>query len=115
MIVTPFGDLSFGDDRGLRSWISNHDIRHRVELQAIGRKGVALPYSSLDQKIDDDWFGRHLLYHMSMLRYAVDDDTVSAQLLEMKWDDAQNFQVWHQMHNDLHSVLDEQLGISNAV
>ena len=52
---------------------------------------------------------------MSMLRYAVDDDTVSAQLLEMKWDDAQNFQVWHQMHNDLHSVLDEQLGISNAV
>jgi hypothetical protein len=114
MIVTPFGDLVYGDNQGLQSWLLAHDQRHRVELQAIGFQGVSLPYSSLAEKIDSDWFGRHVLNHLGMIRFAADDDTVSSQLLEMEWDNPQNFQVWHQMHNDLHSVLDQSLGISNA-
>lgn len=114
MIVTPFGDLKFGEDQGLKPWLAAHDIRHRTELRAIGLKGVALPYHGLNEKIDSDWFGRHMLYHIGMLPYMPDDDSVSAQLLEMEWDNAQNFQVWHQMHNNLHSVLDQSLGISSA-
>jgi len=114
MIVTPFGDLVFGDDKGIKPWIFAHDQRHRTELSAIGRAGVALPYAGLTEKIDSDWFGRHLLYHLSTLRYMPTDDSASAQLLEMEWNNAQNFQVWHQMHNNLHSVLGKSLGISNA-
>ena len=114
MIVTPFGDLVYGDNKGLRPWMHTHDQRHRVELQAIGRLGVALPYSSLAEHMDQDWFQRHSLYHLSMLRYFAPDDSVSTQMLTMEWTDAQNFQVWHQMHNDLHSHVDESLGISNA-
>jgi len=114
VIVTPFGDLNYGNDIGLQSWLAAHDQRHRFELQVIALKGAALTYAGLDTKIDSDWFGRHMLYHIGMLRFGVNDDTVSAQLLEMEWDNPQNFQVWHQMHNDLHSVLDQSLGISNA-
>jgi hypothetical protein len=113
MIVTPFGDLQFGDNQGLQPWLAAHDQRHMTELQGIGRQGVALPYSNLDPKIDEDWLGRHVLYHLSMIRFALPNTTASSPLLEMKWDNPTNFQVWHQMHNDLHSALDQALGISS--
>jgi hypothetical protein len=114
MVVTPFGDLIFGDNNGLKPWLAAHDQRHKTELQGIGMRGVTLPYSSLDEKINDDWLGRHLLYHLSMVRFATPDQTASSQLLEMKWDNPTNFQVWHQMHNNLHQSLDQQLGISSS-
>lgn len=114
MILTPFGDLVFGDNRGLKPWSFAHDQRHKVELQAIGLRGVRLPYSSLAEHLDSDWFQRHSLYHLSMLNYFSPDDSVSTQMLTMEWDNAQNFQVWHQMHNDLHSHIDQSLGISSA-
>mgnify|MGYP006270307615 FL=1 len=115
MILTPFGDLIYGDNKGIKPWMFAHEQRHRTELKAIAfRSGVALPYSNLAEHLDDDWFQRHAQYHLSMLRFFAPDDSVSTQMLTMQWDDAQNFQVWHQMHNDLHSHVDESLGISNA-
>jgi len=114
VILTPFGDLIFGDDRGLKPWMFAHDQRHRIEMRAIGAQGVALPYAGLTEHLNSDWFQRHMTYHAAMLRYFAPDETTSTQLLEMEWDNAQNFQVWHQMHNDLHSHVDVSLGISNA-
>lgn len=115
MILTPFGDLSFGDTSALQSWSSAHDLRHRTENQAIiTQNGSALPYASLDAPIDEDWLQRHVMYHLAMLKFAPNDQSVSAQLLDTPWSDDTNFQFWHQMHNDLHQVLDQTLGIQNA-
>ena len=114
MILTPFGDLIFGENQGIPPWLQAHDQRHRIELRAIGLLGAALPYADLNIKPDGDWFARHAQYHLSMLRYFAPDDSVSTQLLTMEWNNPLNFQVWHQMHNDLHSHVDESLGISNA-
>ena len=115
MIVTPFGDLAFGDQAALQSWASAHDLRHRTENRAIiNSQGVALPYSSLDGQVDEDWLQRHVMYHLGMLKFMPNDQSVSAQLLDTPWTNDDNFQFWHQMHNGLHIVLDQSLGIQNG-
>ena len=115
MIVTPFGDLKFGDQRALQSWATAHDLRHRAEIQAIIKsQGVSLGYANLDTEVDEDWHHRHFTYHKGMLKFMAHDSSKSAQLLDTPWTNDDNFQFWHQMHDELHKVLDKTLGISNA-
>lgn len=111
MIVTPFGDLEWGDDSGLQDWLDAHDQRHFSERQAIALKGIPLFPRSFQGPMGPEWFGRHMIEHSTLIDFAVPDDTVSSVVLEMQWKSEPDFYRWHQVHNLLHQRLDQALGI----
>lgn len=112
MIVTPFGDLSYGSESGLEKWVSAHDQQHMAERQAIARlKGIPLNSVSMEAPLDDDWRGRHMLEHGTLITFSIPSTDVSTVLLESKWDSEAGFYMWHQIHNAAHRQLDQALGI----
>jgi hypothetical protein len=115
MIVTPFGDLSFGDISGLENWVSAHDQQHRAERQAIAQlKGIPLTSVNYDPPLNDDWRGKHMLEHGTLITFSNPDTSISSVLLESKWDSEAAFYIWHQVHNAAHRTLDQALGISTS-
>ena len=114
MIVTPFGDLSFGDKAGLDSWLSAHDQQHMSERQAIAYTGIPLYPRSFEAPMTDDWYGHHMIEHRTLQNFAIEDDSISPTLIEMQWNSPQNFYAWHQIHNLLHQRLDQALGLQGG-
>jgi hypothetical protein len=113
MIVTPFGDLDYGDTSGLQDWMSAHAQRHRIERESIAMLyGIPLGAPLLDAPLNHDFFGRHMLAHLALVKFCQPDTTVSATLLEYEWESADKFYLWHQAHNQIHQNIDNALGIS---
>ncbi len=112
MIVTPFGDLTWGDDRGLQAWVDSHARRHRAERAAIAKTGQALPSQILHGDINSDWFHRHLAAHLTLAHYAkIDFRGSTAPLAIEQWTSQEVFREWHLAHNRLHLRYDRNLGI----
>lgn len=111
MIVTPFGDLQYGDQNALSSWLAAHDQRHYAERQTIARAGVPLYAHNFAGPVDKDWFGRHMIEHSVLKDFALPDSTVLSVAMEMEWTTEDKFYRWHQIHNLLHERLDRSLGI----
>jgi hypothetical protein len=111
VIVTPFGNMAFGDESGLQNWLDGHDQRHYLERQAIARTGIPLPARTLQGPLNPEWFGAHMMQHGTLMQFMQPDQTVGSQVLEMQWDTEEKFYRWHQIHNDLHRRLDQALGI----
>jgi len=111
MIVTPFGDLDYGNKSALSSWLAAHDQRHYTERQAIARAGVPLFAHNFQGAVDKGWFGRHMIEHTVLKNFAIPDNTVLSVVMEMDWDSEEKFYRWHQIHNLLHQRLDQSLGI----
>jgi hypothetical protein len=111
MIVTPFGDLTWGDKAALSSWIAAHDQRHHLERQVIAYQGVPIYPRDFSGQINNDWFGSHMISHGDLMDFALPDQTVGSVILEGPWKNEQDFYAWHQIHNLLHQRLDNALGI----
>jgi hypothetical protein len=112
MVITPFGDLEYGDQSGLDSWLAAHDQRHKTERQTIAVNGVALPSRSMEGPLNQEWLGRHMVEHQTLKDFALPDTSVNSLILEMSWNSEENFYKWHQIHNELHSRLDQALGLT---
>ena len=113
MVITPFGDLAFGSESGLQSWLDAHDQRHFTERQAIAQTGVAIQPRSMQGPLNKEWFGRHMAEHQTLKDFAVPDTSINSLIIEMDWETEANFYRWHQIHNLLHQRLDQALGIYN--
>lgn len=111
MIVTPFGDLQFGDKMALQYWMDAHDQQHHAERLAIARTGVPLFPRSFQSPLTAEWFGRHMIEHTALKDFAQPDSTASSVMLESMWENADDFNKWHQIHNLLHQRIDQSLGI----
>lgn len=112
MLVTPFGDVRFGDEYGLKAWFAAHAQRHRVLRKAVSRLGPSLSGMPLDGPESHEWFGRHGLVHQGLLRFMQPDPSVSINvLMDTPWNTEQGFYAWHKIHNLLHSRLDQALGV----
>ena len=114
MIVTPFGDLAWGDKAGLESWIAAHDQRHHTERLAIARvNGIPMFPRDFSGQISPGWFGSHMLAHSDLMEFMTPDQSVGSVVLEGPWQGEADFYRWHQIHNLLHQRLDQALGISS--
>jgi hypothetical protein len=111
-MLTPFGDLSFGDDAGLKSWLADHDQRHSTERTLLARNGVAVAPRSMEGPFNKEWLGRHMVEHQLLKNFANPAGMQNSTLLEMNWDSEENFYKWHQIHNELHARLDQALGLT---
>ena len=112
MVITPFGDLQFGDESGLQTWLNAHDQKHNTERQAIAINGVAIQPRSMEGPFNAEWLGRHMVEHQTLKNFSKPDSSVNSIILEMDWDSEQNFYRWHQIHNELHARLDQALGLT---
>jgi len=110
MIVTPFGQLVYGQERALTDWVAAHDVRHRVYQNELLGQGVAVTGYPLTGKVNADWFGRHILSHLA-LDPILPVTTTSVAALE-GWDDADSFYTWHDLHNRLHIQIDNALNLT---
>ena len=110
-VVTPFGDLTLGDNVALEKWLQAHAARHKVYVtEHIGPKG-----GILDGPVDGDWMLRHAARHVA-LATVVNDPLASANTkvlaLPGAWKTDQELSDWHAMHNRLHSHIDQVRGIA---
>ena len=113
-IVTPFGQLSYGSEKGLPQWISAHDTQHRTYNQALALLGIGLGNFPMQTKeVTKDWLARNLFNHMS-LHVAINqaDPNPDTRLADTDWGTEQKFYDWHQAHNDSHAFIDQALGIN---
>jgi hypothetical protein len=113
MLVTPFGDLEYGDQAGLNDWLAAHAIRHRAYRRAALSFGIeSSAVQIIDGPADNDWFARHLFSHMTLARVFNAVSTTATILLDSyTWDDEAQFYMWHQANNDAHATLDQILGL----
>ena len=112
MIITPFGDLDYGQQDQLQYWLDAHDQRHHAERQEIARRGVPLYSHSFSGPVSKEWFGRHMIEHTALKDFSLPDSTVTSVLIESEWNDESSFYKWHQVHNLLHQRLDRAIGLS---
>lgn len=112
MIVTPFGDQHYGNHSMERQWLAAHEIRHRAYAQAMARGGVGIAPSPLVGKVDDEWVRVHYHAHMVLLRSIPSVSSVSTQLISMNPMSSEVvFDHWHVIHNLLHTMTDQALGV----
>jgi hypothetical protein len=117
MLVTTFGDVTYGDGESLRQWLQAHDIAHRQLRQAVAiQKGAPLGALYLYTKdVDNDWFGRHGLGHLALFRFAPTGSGLLNSLTfssVLDWGTEQAFYDWHQRHDYVHQQLNAAFGIS---
>lgn len=110
MIVTPFGQLVYGNEAALNEWSAAHDRRHRVYQNELLGQGDAVTGVPLAGKVDADWFGRHLFTHLALDRI-LPVTTASVAALEA-WSDEKGFYSWHDLHNLLHRQIDDTLNLT---
>lgn len=112
MIVTPFGDLEYKDPGMTLQWLAAHGLRHRTLRKELSRRGTTISPASLFGRVDLEWTRLHYLSHVAMLRVLLPDSSVSVQVLSANPMDSEPiFYSWHQMHNLLHTRLDQALGV----
>ena len=111
MIVTPFGQLNYGNENGLVEWVSAHHLRHIVYQNELLRQGTAVYSVPLDGKVNADWFGRHILMHIALNNVLTYGATPSSYALT-SWKDEKSFYSWHDLHNLLHRDLDNALNLT---
>lgn len=112
MIVTPFGDLVFGNSQMMSQWLAAHAIRHRTLRRAFSRSlGSILP-APLFHGVDNEWVRLHFLHHVALLRAMPPDSSISVTTLSSNPTTSEAlFNHWHHMHNLLHTRLDQALQV----
>ena len=111
MIVTPFGGLKYGDERALKDWVTAHDVRHRLYQNTLLGQNQPINGVPLDGKVNDDWFGRHLMTHLALTAFLPNPVTTATEVLT-GWKDEPSFYTWHDLHTLLHRQLDNALNLT---
>lgn len=116
MLVSIYGQLEFGDMGSLRDWLSAHDRAHRTITRTLQAQGRPIQPVLLDTAdVDNDWFGQHGVAHETLAGFIM-PDTVAASPMMMSnladWAGEDAFYNWHQMHDRLHSRINQALGIT---
>lgn len=112
-MITLFGNLEWGDERGLQQWLAAHDLKHQALAQASARSGSALPAFLLSVEIDDSWLQTHWQQHHQLAQLLTPDtDSSSYDLLNDPMESEENFYDWQDIHDLLHQRLDQALGIT---
>lgn len=106
-----YGDLSFDDDIGMQAFLQAHAARHSSYQQAAELAGLAFANTNLTEYPDADWFQRHYVTHVELGTLAVPDPTLNLQtLVDVNWDNADDFYTWMQMHTLIHQKIDQYFG-----
>jgi hypothetical protein len=108
MIVTPFGEVKFGDTRTLEVWQDAHARRHGVVGKAAG-----VPTQHLRGTMDADWFTRHWSSHATNAA-KLNIRSATPTVVLAKWRDAVEFDDWHRAHALMHLREDQAAGIVNG-
>lgn len=107
MIVTPFGELKFGDSQALQIWMDAHARRHAAISQA-----ARVPGQQSFGTMDGDWFHRHAASHSTNAKAL--NITPSTAAIGYGWLDGESFDHWHRIHNLIHLREDQAAGIVNG-
>jgi len=107
-----FSSPTFGDQLSMAYFLQDHNEVHFNLSQVTGN---VIGFTDLSGPIDEDWLSRHRLQHVAfynaLLTPAVGltpPSIVDVPSLE----DEGVFYRWMQAHNDLHSQLDQALGLT---
>lgn len=113
MIVTPFGDLEFKSHAMTFQWLAAHGVRHETLRKELSRRGSTIQPAPLFGELNEEWVRLHYLHHMALLRTMTPDGTITVQALSANPMRAEtDFYSWHQMHNLLHTRLDQALQVT---
>lgn len=107
MIVTPFGELKYGDSKTLQLWMDAHARRHATVAQAAN-----VPGQQSFGTMDGDWFHRHHASHATNAASLGIQSPTSA--IGDGWLNAEGFDQWHRIHNLIHLREDQAAGINNG-
>lgn len=113
MIVTPFGELTYGDHNGLQAWIEAHRRQHGVEVHALAALGLPVPSPILGGPITPDWFLRH--WHTHVTNAQASGVALNASTLGLsvsRWISEAAFYSWHLQHNRVHLEQDTVLKLT---
>jgi hypothetical protein len=112
MISTLFGDLEYGNQQQMSQWLYAHSQEHKLIVKTATKAGHFLNHCPLETVPDIDWLGRHGISHLGFQRlYIPDSSEPPITLLTPLWENAADFENWHQGHNLIHQVIRPQLGI----
>lgn len=109
MVVTPFGDLKLDDEVALERFLDAHDRRHQVYVPIFHVAG-----GTLDGPVNGDWMHRHGARHIMLAtftRHKLSSADTKALLLPGMWKTERELIDWHDLHNRLHFLIDQQAKI----
>lgn len=107
MIVTPFGELKYGDAETLQVWMDAHARRHATISQV-----AKVPGQQSFGTMDGDWFHRHAASHATNAGVLGINPPTSA--ISYGWLNPESFDQWHRIHNLIHLREDQAAGINNG-
>lgn len=112
MIVTPYGDIYYGDAQGMRLWMQSHDQRHRAYSVALLRQGIVSQSPPLADQLNADWLMRHYIQHAILAKQLSPDSTAQSHGLSHDPNESErSFYNWMLTHNRVHTRLDQALGL----
>jgi hypothetical protein len=112
-VLTPFGEVKLNDPVSISGWARAHAAKHQqYVVEHIGPGG-----GILDEPIDGDWMFRHASRHIALATAAqkmpgaqlppLSSANTKVLLLPDIWQTEAELQDWHDMHNRLHSQIDQ--------
>lgn len=109
----PFGELRFGDERGLEEWKLAHHARHLTYQRAASLTAALVQAVDLTGPIDESWFAWNMLLHEKLNRMTPGSSLLPTVLGD-GWSDANSFDEYHRVHNLIHQRLDQAFGVVQA-
>ena len=114
VLVTPFGNLTYGSEDGIKQWLAAHDLMHRNYNQVVALAGEPAQCQPLGgSTVDSDWLARNLFAHIAINRILnVSNPNPNVAFADIDWSSEEQFYDWHEQHNNDHQLIDNALGIN---
>lgn len=105
--------VKFGDRDSLQEFLFANGIQHTVFREQFFAAGLTVPaFPLIDADIDnlDDWLLSHQTEHMAFSQILGLD--VPIDLMDVDWNDEEDFYEWLASHLTLHQIIAAELGLS---
>lgn len=115
MNMNDLSSVQWNDTQGLQVFLMENALQHALFRTTFAKQGLITPsYNLFDLQIEntDDWMLPHQNEHQAYAEILGLDNPIN--LLDMNWNDEEQFYDWIADHYFIHTAIASELGLTNV-
>ena len=112
MVQATLFEVPFDKEDEWKAWMLDHSLQHDtiyIKMASLGKPFIKFPLTDANDPNDKDWMNNHQFEHEAI--YALLGLVGMPDLASSDLDDKQQWQDWQQTHQDVHTYINNVLGI----
>ena len=111
-MLNPLFYIPPDSEQDWKSWMLDHSLQHDIiysALVSLQQSVIKFPLTDSREKNDKDWLNNHQLEHEAI--YSALQLVSMPDLTSFDLDNPDNFEIWQELHQDVHNNINATLGI----